>query len=280
MKFFIKINQLVLSQTNLDIKDAAILDYLIGFCSTTDRKVKQLEMTDDGLNYKYTWINFKYLIEQMPLLGIKNKSAISRRIKKIEKCGFIKTFLTPNKDIYITLLPKIKELEFFNKDEAVALKQQGCCSKATGVLPYSNSTINILDNNISYNNKLLYGDSFEKESPKDNLSLKEEKEKRDPRIKEVFSFFQRAVEEIEGYSPAINFAKDGAVVKKGLKVIDKNDVKWQELILSYIYSKEAEKLGISLSIIFSAGIINKFLANKLYVEEIYREKLKKGRLKK
>jgi len=112
MKYHIIINQLVLAKTKLDLKDAAILDYLRTFCSVDDKKIKQLVITENGIDYRYTWINFNHLIDEMPLLKIKDKAAISRRIKKLEKIGFIKVFRAPDRSCYVRLTEKIKELDF------------------------------------------------------------------------------------------------------------------------------------------------------------------------
>jgi len=112
MKYTILINQKVLSKTKLDLKDAAILEYIRGWCQSDDPKIKQLTLREDGIDYKYTWINFNYLIEEMPLLYLKGKASVSERIESIKKEGFIKTFQSPENSLYVRLMPKIKELEF------------------------------------------------------------------------------------------------------------------------------------------------------------------------
>jgi len=134
MKYSININQAALARTKLDIKDGAILEYLKSFCMADDKNIKQLTLTEKGISYRYTWINFNHMIEEMPLLKIKQKASISRRIKKIKKEGFIKTFRAPDRSLYVRLLPKIKELDF---GEGVTLKKQ--------VLLKSNSTNRTID---------------------------------------------------------------------------------------------------------------------------------------
>ena len=140
MKYSININQIVLAKTKLDIKDAAILDYLKSFCMSDDKKVKQLTITEKGIDYRYTWINFNHLIGEMPLLRIKNKASISQRIKKIEEEGFIKIFRAPDRNLYVRLMPKIKELEF---SEGVSKNKQGVSLNKQGVFVKTNSTNNI-----------------------------------------------------------------------------------------------------------------------------------------
>ena len=170
MKYYININQVALVNSKLDLKDAAILEYLRAFCSVDDKKIKQLTISENGIDYKYTWINFNHLIKEMPLLGIKQKASISERIKKIEKSGYIKVFRAPDMSIYIRLTAKIKELEF-NKDinsensedvnleginlEGVSQNLQGVSLDKQGVLAKTNSTNNIsINNNISNNNNI------------------------------------------------------------------------------------------------------------------------------
>ena len=144
MKYTILINQKVLSKTKLDLKDAAILEYIRGWCQSDDPKIKQLTLREDGIDYKYTWINFNYLIEEMPLLYLKGKASVSERIERIKKEGFIKTFQSPENSLYVRLMPKIKELEF--ERGAVRESEQGVRPAEQGVFGNPNSTNSILIN--------------------------------------------------------------------------------------------------------------------------------------
>lgn len=141
MKYNININQLALASKKLDLKDCAILDYLKAFCSADDKKIRQMTIKEEGIDYNYTWINFKHLIREMPLLGIKYKSSISERMKKIEKTGYIKTFLGPDQNFYVRLTEKIKEIDF---TKGVHLNERGCSPNRTDPFSetnrYTNST--------------------------------------------------------------------------------------------------------------------------------------------
>lgn len=103
MKYTIILNQLVLAFTKLDIIEGAILDYLYFICTTPNEKIEKERI--DG----FTWVNYKHLIKDMPLLRIKSKGAITPRIKKIEKAGYIATKIVGQK-MYIKILSKIDEL--------------------------------------------------------------------------------------------------------------------------------------------------------------------------
>lgn len=161
MKYTIFINQSVLAQyKKLDIKDGAILDYLIAFCSSDDKSIRQLTIKERGVDYQYTWINYNHLIKEMPMLGIRSKEPITRRIKKIEKAGFIKTFRAPDMSLYIRLTPKIKELYFQNDDTAEKplknkAKPKGVWQNKQGVFgnPNSTNSISFKHNKYIYNNK-------------------------------------------------------------------------------------------------------------------------------
>lgn len=173
MKYHVSINQEVLSKYHsLDIKDGAILDYLIAFCSSDDKNIRQLTIKERGNDYKYTWINYNHLIREMPILRIKSKEPIARRIKKIEKVGFIKTFRAPDMSLYIRLTPKIKELYFKigntpEKSSKNKAKSEGVWRNKQGVFGKTNST-----NIISFKHKYIYN-NINKKNLKKLKSLKQ-----------------------------------------------------------------------------------------------------------
>jgi len=118
MKYNIQINQLELSETNLDLIDCAILDYLIFICNSKNEKIEKERR--DG----YTWINFSNLLNDMPLIRLKSKQSISTRMKKIEKTGFIKTIKNKRNRFFVLLEPKIDTL-FVRLDRGVRETGQG-----------------------------------------------------------------------------------------------------------------------------------------------------------
>lgn len=85
MKYNININQLALSETELDLIDSAILDYLYFYCNSKSEEIEKQRV--DG----FTWVDYKNLLRDMPLLRIKSSHSLSPRIKRIEKAGFIET---------------------------------------------------------------------------------------------------------------------------------------------------------------------------------------------
>lgn len=79
------------------------MDYLYYLCSSLSERVEKHRKNG------YTWVNFSYLMEEMPLLRIRSKSRISERIRKIAKEGYLLTVRDGNK-FYIKLTPKVDEL--------------------------------------------------------------------------------------------------------------------------------------------------------------------------
>jgi hypothetical protein len=69
----------------IDLVDLAILDYIC-----------ELQLTASAVFFNnMVCINYKHLLSEMPLLGLNNKSAISKRIKKIRDLGLLDTYQDP-----------------------------------------------------------------------------------------------------------------------------------------------------------------------------------------
>lgn len=93
MKYNININQLALSEmsSDMDVADAAVLDYIIFICNSPHEKIDGQRYIDkDG--EVWTWIDLTSLMNGMPLLRIRSRTAISTRIQKIAENGFIYVF--------------------------------------------------------------------------------------------------------------------------------------------------------------------------------------------
>jgi DNA-binding transcriptional regulator GbsR (MarR family) len=87
MKYNIFINQKEMSKTDFDLVDGAILDYLYCICNSKNIKIEEQRING------YTWVDYNKLLNDNPLLRMKSKSALSRRVKKMENTGFIKIFV-------------------------------------------------------------------------------------------------------------------------------------------------------------------------------------------
>ena len=84
MKYTIYINQKELSKTDFDLVDCTILDYLYFICNSKNEKIEEQRING------YTWVDYNKILSDNPLLRIKSKGALSRRVKRMENSGFIK----------------------------------------------------------------------------------------------------------------------------------------------------------------------------------------------
>ena len=96
MKYTILINQAGVVheglETKTDVIDWALLDYI--FSWQQNPKADRFE----GM----TWLDYKHLIKEMPLLGLNKKQSVSDRIKKSKNLGLIDTIQHPtNKRIFV-----------------------------------------------------------------------------------------------------------------------------------------------------------------------------------
>ncbi len=85
MKFNININQkaIVDNKFDLDLADAAILDFLESWVYAGNIHKKLF------YDKPYYWLDYQYLISEMPMLGIKSKDGIYRRLKKMCDMGLL-----------------------------------------------------------------------------------------------------------------------------------------------------------------------------------------------
>ena len=115
MKYNIIINQfaIVKSGIDIDITDAAILDCIVGFFNS-----KRCASVTDEFGVYY-WVSHQNIIDNLPLLNIKSKSGIKKRIEKLIAKGLLS--LHPHsRDFgrsYYRIGDRFQELNFFNEDE-------------------------------------------------------------------------------------------------------------------------------------------------------------------
>lgn len=79
----------------------------------------------------------------------------------------------------------------------------------------------------------------------------------DPRVKEVIEIFKEFCMNIRGFEPAINWAIDGAMVKKHLGRFTVEQL--QDLFDWYLRSDDCKRMGCSLKIALSNYILNKWM---------------------
>lgn len=129
MKYFINVNQLILAEhKNLDIKDAAILDYIYFYCNSQNVKIVKNRVCEN--NFCWTWINYNTLLKDMPLLRLKSVGTLTPRIDRLKKAGYIRTKRLGNQKLYFRTTQKIDEL-FIKMNRAVQENEQSCSFKRT-----------------------------------------------------------------------------------------------------------------------------------------------------
>ena len=147
MKVFVGISQEAVVRYGLHEKttfiDWAIVDYIKDWIGYSGAKTF---IDEDGKTFY--WINFKHLIEEMPLLGISTKSTISERISKLKDLGVLDTFMAIDRSLGVRLTPLGEEILKFSKggvrinEQGVRKNEQGVRKNEQGVFVKTNSTNN------------------------------------------------------------------------------------------------------------------------------------------
>lgn len=75
-------------------------------------------------NEEYIWLNYNHLLLSMPCLKLNSKSAVSVRIKKLERLGLIKTIQAPDNTLYYTFTDLIIDICFCRKKDMARIKSQ------------------------------------------------------------------------------------------------------------------------------------------------------------
>ena len=119
MKYSIFINQKFLSEVTPQISfdEAAVFDFIKELCRSENKSIESRRI--DG----YTWVNYKYLLEEMPLLSGRTKKTVGDKIKKLEKYGLIETKLESDgyqKNKYVKLTNMIR---FIDPDERKGINE-------------------------------------------------------------------------------------------------------------------------------------------------------------
>lgn len=149
MKYTINgFSQKKLIEFRLDAVDSLILRWFVDFRESGGMKAKVI----DGINYY--WVQYQYLINEMPIIGISNKKVIYRKLKKLSDCGILnhRTIKAGGTFSYYSIGPEYNSLI---SSDPVTQESYPCYPTVTPLLPKSNnkdSSIidsSIIDKNIS-----------------------------------------------------------------------------------------------------------------------------------
>ena len=143
MKYSININQAGIAEAGFadktDIIDWAIIDYVFGWQNNPNAtKIGQM-----------AWINYKHLIEEMPILGLKTKQAVSARMIKLKLLGLITVEYGKDKRLYACLSESAHSASIFRAScprnvEGVHENGQGVHENGQGVHENGHSAVNHL----------------------------------------------------------------------------------------------------------------------------------------
>ena len=148
MKFTIEgFSQEVAVKLGLDTVDLVLLRWLLDFYNTGI-----MEMRVFG-GKRFFWVRYEYVIEEMPILGLSDKTSLGRRLKRMVKSGLLefkivqtkfgsRTFYSFNGDRLISLLSKKKKrgMPLDSKVKRVLIqKSSGGCLKSQTL--YTDSSI-------------------------------------------------------------------------------------------------------------------------------------------
>ena len=90
MKYTIEgFNQEKALELNLDLKDLHILRWILDFQPNMKKEIID--------NKEYCWINYDYLIKDVPIIGIDNKRALARRLDKLCNIDLLSKKVIKNK---------------------------------------------------------------------------------------------------------------------------------------------------------------------------------------
>jgi hypothetical protein len=130
MKYNVNINQKALVELapELDIVDAAIIDYLIVICNSKSAEIAKMRLKYRG--HDWTWVDLTHLLADMPLLKINYLPPLTRRLQKIEKSGFIKRYRLNNKKLFIRTTALTDKL-LLESNGTITVEQQNRYRKVT-----------------------------------------------------------------------------------------------------------------------------------------------------
>jgi hypothetical protein len=254
MKYNININQLELSKTNIDIIDASILDYVITMCNSLSKAVQAKRI--DG----YTWINYKRLISDMPLLKINSKSALTPRFKKLELAGFILIRYLDGGRFFISLTDKVDSLFI----DTVHINEQSVLEDEQQPFVKTNIHNNTKDNNTNKLEPAAQENEIRYTSLEDEVrGLKKPQKVDDPKLTErraIIGYFIRKSKEIHNYCPQIALIPALKLVKDLQSYNEDTDLRG--LVDWFLESEMYDKLGSDIKICFSLASYNKWMDYK------------------
>ncbi|WP_427501361.1 hypothetical protein ACQE3E_06570 [Methylomonas sp. MED-D] len=127
MKFSIQINQLGVVEAGLadstDLIDWALLEYVFDWQANT--RAARLE--------DHVWLNYAHLIDEMPMLGLRLKSAISNRVKKLVGLGLLTVRRAEDRRLFARTTDFYLDVVKFRPGDSVGIPPSGVHIHEQGV---------------------------------------------------------------------------------------------------------------------------------------------------
>jgi len=179
MKYYVHTNQLVLhTEKKLDFNDAAVLEYIIMMCTSVNKKIVSMRKNN------MTWIDYEYLLAELPMLRITSKSGVSKKIKKLEEAGFIETEKKEKYRLYVKITEKVDSL---------------ACTTGNARVSKSKRSVRVINNNINNKKKNNHNTKNPNSRVKALDTKQEEKFEFDVYIKEMSQHKSRHIQLIAKY---------------------------------------------------------------------------------
>ena len=169
-------NQQKLVEMKLNSNDAIILRWFVDFYATI-----KMSVVKDKFGQEFKWVKYQAVIDDLPILEIKNKQVIARHFEKMVKCGILEKYLHKQEGTYSCFRLTEKYRVLIEKLNPIDSKVD---TPIDSKVDTKDSSININDsikipitdkkNNIEYDKTVLlignyFWDKFDKPSRLNNL---------------------------------------------------------------------------------------------------------------
>ena len=155
MKYNINLNQKALKELSpdIDLAEAVILDYLVMICSSMHEEIEKQRV--EG----YTWIDYKNLLRELPILKGKTAGTITPKMKNLEEYGYIATLdkkdeRTGHNKKYVKLTAQCDALE--REQPSLFRNLNKPIEKTKGAHLENSINYNISDSNIKDSINIIY----------------------------------------------------------------------------------------------------------------------------
>ncbi len=110
MLYSITLNQKVLLELepSITITESIVLVAVYHLCTSVNEQIENKRITKN--NIRYTWVDYKNLLEQVPLLNLKHPTSLWRVLKRLEDFEFLTSTIGQHKRKFVAMLPRVDEI--------------------------------------------------------------------------------------------------------------------------------------------------------------------------